>query len=125
MQLIAIALGGALGAVLRYLSIMTIMTFLNSSFPLGTLLVNVVGSLIMGVLVGGLDSMAWFDTRTTLFLITGVLGGFTTFSTFSMDAIKLLDSGQAFMAFTYMAVSLLFTVTACGLGFILAKGVLS
>jgi CrcB protein len=125
MQLVAIALGGATGAVLRYL--MT--NFVSSTFAVGThwaiVGVNVLGSILMGFAVGGFETAAWVSPHIKLFLMVGLLGGFTTFSTFSMDAVRLLEAGQTTEAFIHMGASLLLTVLACGLGLWLSRIILT
>lgn len=110
-----VAIGGAIGSVLRALTVSAV------GAPLGTLVVNVVGSALMGVLFVALS------TRTQLspLLLTGVLGGFTTFSAFSLDALKLWQSGQAPQALAYVAASVLLSLSAVALGAALTKGALS
>ena len=107
-----VAIGGAIGSVLRYLMVVGIGT------PVATLAVNVVGSFAMGVLFITLAS------RTSLspFLMTGVLGGFTTFSAFSLDALKLWESGQAMQAGLYVLASVILSLVAVALGAALARG---
>ncbi len=125
MQLIAIALGGALGAVARYLSVVAIGSLLGVTFPWGTLSVNVVGSFVMGVLVVVFDGLQWLPMNVKLLATIGFLGSFTTFSTFSMDTMRLLETGQTTQALGYMACSLILTVAACALGLLLARGLIS
>ncbi|HZD88663.1 MAG TPA: fluoride efflux transporter CrcB [Pseudolabrys sp.] len=98
-------LGGGLGAALRHGVNLGAARLLGTGFPYGTLTVNVLGSLIMGLLT------AWFafeggpSQHWRLFLTTGVLGGFTTFSTFSLDTAFLYERGQVGLAALYVAVS--------------------
>ena len=98
-------LGGGLGAALRHGVNLVAARLLGSSFPWGTLTVNVVGSLVMGLMA------AWFafegspSQHWRLFLTTGILGGFTTFSTFSLDAAVLYERGQPGLAAVYVVVS--------------------
>ena len=109
-----VALGGAIGAVLRYL------TGLALAFPFGTLAVNVVGSFLIGVLwVALADRGAWAP-----FLITGILGGFTTFSAFSLDTLRLVESGRAPMAGLYVLASVALSLGAVALGHLITKGAL-
>lgn len=110
--LLQVALGGALGASLRYLSVTAI------GAPIGTLVVNVLGSFVMGVLFIALANR----TQTMPFLMTGILGGFTTFSAFSLDALKLWQSGQIPQAAAYTAASVLLSLLAVALGAALARG---
>lgn len=114
MTLSQVALGGAIGAVLRYL------TGLAIAFPFGTLAVNIVGSFLIGVLwVALADRGAW-----AALLITGVLGGFTTFSAFSLDTLRLVDTGRAPMAAVYVLASVTLSLGACALGHSITKGAL-
>ena len=107
-----VALGGAIGSVLRY----AITTAIGA--PIGTLIVNVVGSFVIGLL------FVTLATRTQLspLLMTGILGGFTTFSAFSLDALKLWQSGQPTQALLYAAASVILSLTAVALGAALARG---
>ena len=108
-----VALGGAIGSVLRYLMVAGI------GAPIGTLAVNVLGSLAIGVV------FVLTDTREgwQLFLITGVLGGFTTFSAFSLDTLRLIQAGQAPQAAAYVLGSVALSLAATALGVALAKGI--
>ena len=111
---ISVALGGAFGAVARYLVGLTV------AFPLGTLTVNVAGSLAIGVvwaLFTARGLQAWLPL-----VMTGFLGGFTTFSAFSLDTMRLLEAGRLGAAFTYVAASMLLSLGACALGLWLTKG---
>jgi CrcB protein len=107
--LIQIAIGGAVGSVLRYLTLSAV------SAPVGTLIVNVLGSLVMGVLFVILSS------RLHPLLMTGILGGFTTFSAFSLDALKLWQGGQILPALAYVCASVILSLIAVALGAALAR----
>lgn len=109
-----VALGGAIGSVLRFLSVQAV------GAPVATLVVNVVGSFVMGVLFVALSSRMQFAPL----LMAGVLGGFTTFSAFSLDALKLWQGGQAPQAALYVAASVALSLAAVALGAALAKGAL-
>ncbi|NJM81619.1 MAG: fluoride efflux transporter CrcB [Tabrizicola sp.] len=106
-----VALGGAIGAVLRYLTVVAIGT------PLATALVNVAGSFAMGICFVLLAQRALLSP----FLLTGILGGFTTFSAFSLDALRLWEDGQAGQAFLYIAGSVVLSLAAVALGAALAR----
>ena len=109
-----VALGGAIGAVLRYL------TGLALAFPFGTLAVNIIGSFLIGVLWLALaDRGPWAPL-----LITGILGGFTTFSAFSLDTLRLVETGRAPMAALYVLASVTLSLGACALGHVITKGAL-
>ena len=107
-----IALGGAVGSVLRYLMVAAI------AAPWGTAAVNVLGSFAIGILFILLDARVGWQ----LFLMTGVLGGFTTFSAFSLDTVKLLQSGQTLQAAVYVGGSVALSLIAVSLGVALARG---
>ena len=113
-SVISVALGGALGAVLRYA------VGLAVAFPFGTLAVNVVGSFLIGVVwvvfaARGLQN--WLPL-----VMTGVLGGFTTFSAFSLDTLRLVEGGRIAAAGGYVLASVILSILACGVGLWLAKG---
>lgn len=93
MAIVWVALGGACGAVLRYL---TVKTLSNSAlgFPIGTLLANVAGSFVIGLLAGSIFLDPKITTGPKLFFQTGLLGAFTTFSAFSLETLQLWQSGQ-------------------------------
>lgn len=97
---ISVALGGAIGAVGRYGVNVAATRVLGVGFPWGTVIVNVVGSFLMGVLIVVLAQKG--DMRFAPFLMTGVLGGFTTFSAFSLDAITLFERGHTAQAAAYV-----------------------
>lgn len=124
-HLLIVALGGAIGASLRYLSGLAILRIAGPAFPYGTLFVNVVGSFIMGLII------AWLAKRTggssaelRLFLATGLLGGFTTFSAFSLDFANMWQRGDTTAAFTYVLASVFISVLAIFAGLWLARTVL-
>ena len=97
-ELLLVAGGGALGAVARYLVYILAGQLLGTGFPFGTLIVNIAGSFAMGVLVEGM-ALAWtVGPATRLLLAVGVLGAFTTFSTFSLDVAVLYERGRLGLA---------------------------
>ena len=115
--ILAVAIGGALGAMARYgLSVAAIKAW-GSSFPYGTLIANVLGGFLMGVIVE-LFALK-FDAQFTLraFLTVGLLGGFTTFSAYSLEVVLMLERGQSLLALGYACGSALLAVLAlfCGL----------
>lgn len=119
--IISVALGGALGATLRLL----INGFINKIFihplPLGTLVVNLVGSFLIGML------FAYFHTNTHLspalktFMVTGILGALTTYSTFALESFFLLEAGDYTHAFYNIFFNLFGTILLAGLGYILVR----
>lgn len=114
-----VALGGAIGALLRYAAVQLATQLHGSNFPLGTMLVNIAGSLAIGLLMGRYlqaDSEA-----ARLFFVTGVLGGFTTFSAFSWDTLQMLQRGQTGAAFFYIGGSVILSLIAVAIGFQLGR----
>lgn len=110
--ILAIAAGGALGAVARHYMTHQVALLAGSGFPWGTLAVNVLGSFIMGLLVEA-TALFWSPAlELRAFLVVGVLGAFTTFSTFSLDVALLYERGQLAAAAAYVAASALLTVLA-------------
>ena len=118
-SLIPVALGGALGSVARFLTV-TAAARIAPGWPMGTLAVNVLGSFAMGVLFVVLAQRS----QLSPLLMTGILGGFTTFSAFSLDALKLWQAGQPVQAAVYVAASVGLSLFAVALGAALAKGAL-
>ena len=120
-QVIAIAVGGAFGSVLRYGLSTWVHTLVGRSFPFGTLAVNVLGCLAMGVLFVLLVERMGESAVWRAGLLIGVLGGFTTFSTFSIETFNLIEQGAMAKAASNMAASLVLCVGATWLGVILAR----
>ena len=118
-----VALGGALGASGRYLTGVAAMRLLGPGFPFGTLIVNVVGSFLMGVLVTLLAHRG--GQAVAPFLVTGVLGGFTTFSAFSLDAVALFEKGQVGLSLLYVTLSVVVSILALAAGLLVARGALA
>lgn len=117
--IIAVASGGAIGATLRlFINGLTNKHFVHA-LPLGTLAVNLVGSLLIGML------FAYFHLNTSLsphfktFLVTGILGALTTYSTFAIESFFLLESGHYIHAFANMALNLFGTILLAGIGYLL------
>lgn len=121
--LLQVALGGALGASARYLTNTTVTRLLGYGFPVGTLVVNILGSFLMGVLVVVLAKKG--GQAAAPFLMTGILGGFTTFSAFSLDAVTLYERGQSAAAMGYVSGSVVVSIVALMAGLMLARMVLA
>lgn len=115
--LLSVAVGGALGASARYVTGLAALRLFGAGFPWGTLTVNIVGSLLMGlafVLIGQ-------GGRLSPLLMTGLLGGFTTFSAFSLDAVTLYDKGSVALAGLYVIASVTLSILALIAGIALAR----
>ena len=119
--LVQVALGGALGASARYLTNVAALRLLGGGFPYGTLAVNILGSALMGVVVVTLAKTE--ATRLSPLLMTGLLGGFTTFSAFSLDAVNLVERGAPVLAACYVGASVALSILALIAGMALARGV--
>jgi len=99
--LFVVAAGGAVGALGRYLVTSTVPRYLGHGFPWGTLVVNIVGSMLMGLLIEFMARRWSAPNEARLFLVTGMLGAFTTFSTFSLDVVTLWERGQSMGTLVY------------------------
>lgn len=121
--LFPVMIGGALGAGARHLVGQAMLARLGAGFPWSTLSINIVGSLLMGLLVGALARSSDGGDSARLFLGVGVLGGFTTFSSFSMEFWLLFERGQNGQAATYVLASVIGAIAACGLGLLIVRQV--
>ncbi|MGR3573033.1 fluoride efflux transporter CrcB [Brevirhabdus sp.] len=121
--LLQVGIGGALGAMARYLTGVATIRGFGPGFPWGTLTVNILGSFLMGALVVALAIKG--GTRFSPLLMTGLLGGFTTFSAFSLDAITMWERGQAALAGIYVLASVTLSLIAIGAGLMMARSVLT
>ncbi len=117
-----VALGGAIGASLRYLSGVGLLRLIGQSeFPLAILTVNILGSFLMGAFVVAAAQRGL--THLSPFVMTGILGGFTTFSAFSLETMTLIERGQAGSAMLYVALSVALSVGGLALGLFLARSI--
>ena len=123
-QLLLVGVGGAIGSVARYLVGIAIIRVMGVAFPFNTLFVNVVGSFIMGVVIAVLVKFELPQTYVTdvrLFVAVGLLGGFTTFSSFSADVAALWERGSHAECALYMAASVALSIVALFLGLYLIR----
>lgn len=122
MNILLVAVGGAIGATARYLLGGWIQGWVGSSFPWGTLVINVSGSLIIGLVLGLVDRGA-LSSQARLLLAVGVLGGYTTFSTFSYEGLQMVQSGNYGSLLVYEATHLGLGLLAASLGLIMARAI--
>jgi CrcB protein len=122
-HLILVASGGAIGATLRYLTGTLALRTLGVTFPWGTLLVNVIGSFMMGLVAEYIIRRLGAGSEMRLFLMTGLLGGYTTFSAFSLDAVLMIERGAILGAGGYIAANVIGSIGALMLGLLLARNI--
>ena len=120
--LFPVMVGGAIGAGARHLVGQIMLARLGPGFPWWTLSINIAGSLLMGLLIGWLARSGGSET-TRLFLGVGILGGFTTFSSFGYESLMLLTEGNIAAAAAYSGGSLLLGLLAAGAGVLTGKGI--
>ena len=113
--LLLVFLGGGIGSCARHLVNLTAMRAMGMGFPWGTITVNIIGSAIMGIIVEGAAQRWSLSQETRLFLTSGMLGGFTTFSAFSLDTVVLWEGGRHLLAVLYAVLSVTLSLAAIGL----------
>ncbi|WP_165445883.1 fluoride efflux transporter CrcB [Bradyrhizobium uaiense] len=119
--LAAVAIGGSLGSVARYLVGIGAGRLVGTDFPWGTLVINIVGSFLIGVFAESF-ALSWNVSQVVrVFLTVGICGGFTTFSTFSLDAIVLMQRGELWSSGAYMAASVALAILALFGGLLLLR----
>jgi CrcB protein len=120
MAYVLVFVGAGIGGTLRHAVGAASLRLWGTGFPIGTLAVNIIGSFLVGILAGyGLGRPLAFEAR--IFLVTGVLGGFTTFSAFSLDTLTLIERNEGGAALLYVGGSVLLSLAAVGAGFAIAK----
>ena len=121
MGFLIVFLGGGLGAALRHgINLISVRT-LGTEFPYGTLIINVTGSLVMGLIAGYLAFRGDTAQHWRLFLMTGILGGYTTFSAFSLDAALLYERGATGLAAIYVLASVILSIGGLFAGLALVR----
>ena len=117
-NILIVGLGGFIGSILRYkLGSIVLHSFQNFRFPIGTFLVNIIGCFLIGIVGGCAEHSNILQRNMILFLMTGVLGGFTTFSAFSYETLLLIKKGQMTIALAYVALSIFCGLMAVFAGF--------
>ncbi len=120
-ELLLVGLGGGLGSIFRYLTSVLTAKYYANTFPLATFLVNFSGCFFIGLLIGFIGQNTSINQHLKLLLITGFLGGYTTFSTFASENIALLQTNNYLMTFLYFGTSILGGLFAVWLGLTLMK----
>lgn len=120
-HLLLVAIGGAIGASLRHMVNLAALRLLGPNFPWGTMAVNIAGSFAMGIFIELLARRFNASNELRLLVATGILGGFTTFSAFSLDFATLLERGPAVPAIAYMLASVIGSLVAIFAGLWLAR----
>lgn len=118
---VLVAIGGLLGSVLRYWLTVLVQSFTGAAFPFGTLVVNVAGSLAIGVVMSLALDRGLLDDNLRVFLTTGFCGGFTTMSTFSYETLALARDGEQLLALGYVGATLATCLAAVWLGSLLGR----
>lgn len=121
LQILAIAGGGAVGAVARFLVSTGVYRLLGRDFPWGTLAVNAIGSFVMGLLFVLLLERSLMAPEYRAAILVGFLGSFTTFSTFSLETLTLVEQGEASRAMLNVAISVMLCLVACWAGIVAAR----
>ena len=120
-QLILVTMGGGIGSVFRYLTSIWVAKHFPHTFPISTLVVNVIGCFVMGVLINMSGKYAFFGNGLRALLIVGFCGGYTTFSTFSAENLRLYETGSYGILVFYVTASIILGFAALWLGSFLSK----
>ncbi len=121
MNYLLVFIGGGLGAILRYALTVTSGKAFGTNFPWGTFIINITGSTVMGLIAGYLAFKGEASQSLRLFIMTGVLGGYTTFSAFSLDAGLLYDRGEIGLALAYVLGSVLLAIAGLFAGLAIVR----
>lgn len=116
-----IGLGGFLGTIFRFLISSSMEKYFSTSFPIGTIMVNLIGCFLIGLLSGYFTQKLGDQTQLFFFLTIGVLGGFTTFSAIAMDSQVFIENGEYLKMLTYISVQAILGIALCLIGYNLIK----
>ena len=118
---LVVFLGSGIGRMLRHGVSLLALRFTGANFPWGTLVINVVGSALMGLMIGLFAARSINDPELRLFVTTGLIGGFTTWSTFSLDIVTLWERGEIGSAIAYAAASIVLSLTVLAIALLAAR----
>lgn len=118
---LVVFLGSGIGGMLRHGVGLLALRFTGASFPWGTLVINVVGSALMGLMIGLFAARSINDPELRLFVTTGLIGGFTTWSTFSLDIVTLWERGEIGSAIAYASASIVLSLTVLTIALLAAR----
>jgi fluoride exporter len=121
MNYVLVFVGGGLGATLRHVINMTCARCMGAAFPWGTFIINITGSMVMGLIAGYLAYKGEASQPWRLFLMTGILGGYTTFSAFSLDTAVLYERGELGLALAYVLGSVVLSIAGLFAGLALVR----
>jgi len=119
--LFLIALGGGIGSVFRYLTSIAVQKYYSSIFPLATLITNILGCLLIGIIMGLLEKNQMTDSNLKWLFVTGFCGGYTTFSAFGYENVSLFQNNNPALAILYIGASVMAGLFAVWLGLFLVK----
>ena len=119
--IIWVGIGGGIGSILRYLTIVFVNKYFQTSFPWGTFAVNILGCLVVGLLLGCFERYQLTNPDLKYLFVTGFCGGYTTFSAFAAENVNLFQSDNSLTAFAYIAASVLLGLFAVWIGLMLTK----
>ncbi|MFA7277013.1 MAG: fluoride efflux transporter CrcB [Pseudobdellovibrionaceae bacterium] len=123
LHFLLVGLGGALGAMLRHGTNLLALRWLGPDFPYGTMAINITGSILIGIVAGLLAHVTQWTQELRLFAVVGILGGYTTFSAYSLDSFLLLERGDYMQAAIYMGGTVILSLVAVFIGMALMRGI--